>query len=142
LQQLVVNTPVKRSHVYVPMDRVERFKLEGTEYARRNGEFMAILYSSPRMELVEQVQVSLKEELVDNEKVKREFRREVKYYLLRAGQTHEVSKLKSVMKLFPGRGKALKSFAKMHQLDFGVFRQSSLITLVKYADELLEQPLN
>jgi hypothetical protein len=142
LQQLVVNTPVKRSHVYVPMDRVERFKLEGTEYARRNGEFMAILYSSPRMELVEQVQVSLKEELVDNERVKREFRREVKYYLLRAGQTHEVSKLKSVMKLFPGRGKALKSFAKMHQLDFGVFRQSSLITLVKYADELLEQPLN
>ena len=142
LQQLVVNTPVKRSHVYVPMDRVERFKLEGTEYARRNGEFMAILYSSPRMELVEQVQVSLKEELVDNEKVKREFRREVKYYLLRAGQTHEVSKLKSVMKLFPGRGKALKNFAKMHQLDFGVFRQSSLITLVKYADELLEQPLN
>ena len=67
LQQLVVNTPVKRSHVYVPMDRVERFKLEGTEYARRNGEFMALLYSSPRMELVEQVQVSLKEELVDED---------------------------------------------------------------------------
>ena len=142
LKQLVVNTPIKRSHVYVPMDWVERFKLEGTEYARRNGEFVAILFSSPQMELVEQVQITLKEQLVDNEKVKREFKREVKYYLLRGGQTHEVSKLKTVMKLFPGRGKALKNFAKMHQLDFGVFRQSSLTTLVKYADELLQQPLN
>ena len=142
LKQLVVNTPIKRSNVYVPMDRVERFKLEGTEYARRNGEFVAILFSSPRMELVEQVQIALKEQLVDNEKVKREFKREVKYYLLRAGQTHEVSKLKTVMKLFPGRGKTLKSFAKMHHLDFGVFRQSSLTTLVKYADELVQQPLN
>ena len=55
LKQLVVNTPVKHSNVYVPMDRVEKFTLGDTEYARRNGEFMAILYSSPRMELVEQV---------------------------------------------------------------------------------------
>ena len=120
LQQLVVNTPVKRSNVIVPIDRIERFVVDGIEYARRNGKFMAILYSSPRMELVEQVHIT------------------VKYYLLRGGQMFEVDKLKSVMKLFPGLKKELKSFAKMHYLDFKVHRQSSLISTIKYADGLLD----
>ena len=142
LQQLVVNTPVKHSNVYVPMDRVEKFTLGDTEYARRNGEFMAILYSSPRMELVEQVQVTMKERMVDNTKVKREFKREVKYYLLRGGMTHEVSTLKSLIKLYPGRKKALKSYAKVQNLDYQTHRQSALIMTVKYIDELLQQPLN
>ena len=142
LQQLVVNTPVKHSNVYVPMDLVEKFTLGDTEYARRNGEFMAILYSTPRMELVEQVQVTMKERLVDNSKVKREFKREVKYYLLRGGMTHEVSTLKSLIKLYPGRKKALKSYAKAQNLDYQTHRQSALIMTVKYIDELLQQPLN
>ena len=142
LQQLVVNTPVKHSNVYVPMDLVEKFTLGDTEYARRNGEFMAILYSTPRMELVEQVQVTMKERLVDNAKVKREFKREVKYYLLRGGMTHEVSTLKSLIKLYPGRKKALKSYAKAQNLDYQTHRQSALIMTVKYIDELLQQPLN
>lgn len=142
LQQLVVNTPVKRSNVYVPMNLVEKFTLGDTEYARRNGEFMAILYSTPRMELVEQVQVTMKERLVDNAKVKREFKREVKYYLLRGGMTHEVSTLKSLIKLYPGRKKALKSYAKAQNLDYQTHRQSALIMTVKYIDELLQQPLN
>ena len=142
LKQLVVNTPVKHSNVYVPMDRVEKFTLGDTEYARRNGEFMAILYSSPRMELVEQVQVTMKERMVDNTKVKREFKREVKYYLLRGGMTHEVSTLKSLIKLYPGRKKALKSYAKAQNLDYQLHRQSALIMTVKYVDELLQQPFN
>ena len=142
LQQLVVNTPVKHSNVYVPMNLVEKFTLGDTEYARRNGEFMAILYSTPRMELVEQVQVTMKERLVDNSKVKREFKREVKYYLLRGGMTHEVSTLKSLIKLYPGRKKALKSYAKAQNLDYQTHRQSALIMTVKYIDELLQQPLN
>ena len=142
LQQLVVNTPVKHSNVYVPMDLVEKFTLGDTEYARRNGEFMAILYSTPRMELVGQVQVTMKERLVDNAKVKREFKREVKYYLLRGGMTHEVSALKSLIKLYPGRKKALKSYAKAQNLDYQTHRQSALIMTVKYIDELLQQPLN
>lgn len=142
LQQLVVNTPVKQSNVYVPMNLVEKFTLGDTEYARRNGEFMAILCSTPRMELVEQVQVTMKERLVDNAKVKREFKREVKYYLLRGGMTHEVSTLKSLIKLYPGRKKALKSYAKAQNLDYQTHRQSALIMTVKYIDELLQQPLN
>lgn len=142
LQQLVVNTPVKRSNVCVPMNRVEKFVLGGTEYARRNGEFMAILVSTPRMELVEQVRVTMKEDFVDNAKVQYEFKRQVKYFVLRGGQVHEVDKLKSVMKLFPGLKKELKRFAKMHYLEFKEHRQSSLITVIKYADELLTQPVN
>lgn len=136
LQQLVVNTPVKRSNVIVPIDRIEGFVVDGIEYARRNGKFMAILYSSPRMELVEQVHITVKEGLVDN-RVQYEFKRSVKYYLLRGGQMLEVDKLKSVMKLFPGLKKELKSFAKMHYLDFKEHRQSSLISTIKYADGLL-----
>ena len=141
LKQLVVNTPIKRSNVYVPMDRVERFKLEGTEYARRNGEFVAILFSSPRMELVEQVNIILKEEFMENSKVMYDFQRDVKYYVLRGGQMHEVDKLKTVLKLFPGREKMLKRFAKEQALDFKMHRQFSLISMIRYADELLAQPL-
>ncbi|MBQ8240593.1 MAG: hypothetical protein IJZ38_07120 [Bacteroides sp.] len=136
-QQLVVNTPVKRSNIMVPMEQVEKFVVDGIEYSRRNDEFVAILYSSPRMELVEQVHVTVKEGLIDNARVQYEFKRNVKYYLLRGGQMLEVGNLKSVMKLFPGLKKELKSFAKMHYLDFKVHRQSSLISTIKYADGLL-----
>ena len=137
LQQLVVNTPVKRSNIMVPMGQVEKFVVDGIEYSRRNDEFVAILYSSPRMELVELVHIAVKEGLIDNARVQYEFKRNVKYYLLRGGQMLEVGNLKSVMKLFPGLKKELKSFAKMHYLDFKVHRQSSLISTIKYADGLL-----
>lgn len=140
LKRLVVNTPVKRSNVYVPMHLVEKFTLGGTEYSRRNGEIMAILFSSPRLELVEQVNIVLKEEFMEKSQVMYDFKRDVKYYVLRGGKTHEVDKLKTVLKLFPGRGGALKRYAKEHSLDFKLHRQSALIAILKYADELLTQP--
>lgn len=139
-QQLVVKTPVKQSNVCVTMHLVERFTMEGTEYARRNGEFMAILVNTPRMELVEQVNVSLKEEIMETQKVRNEFKRKVKYYVLRDGRMYEVDKMKSVVKLFPEWKKELKHFAKMYNLNFKEHRQSSLMSMVKYADELLAQP--
>ena len=142
LQQLVVNTPVKRSNVCVPMHLVESFTLGGTEYARRNGEFMAILFDSPRMELVEWVHIMLKEEQVDKGKVMYDFKREVKYFVLRGGKTHEVDKLKKVLKLYPGIRGELRRFAKQHSLNFKEHRQSSLIQMVRYADELLSQSVN
>ena len=111
----------------------------GTEYARRNGEFVAILFGSPRMELVEQVHVILKEEPVDKGKVMYDFKREVKYFVLRGGKTHEVNKLKTVLKLYPGIKGELRRFAKQHSLNFKEHRQSSLIQVVKHADELLSQ---
>ena len=141
LKQLVVNTPVKRSNVYVPMHLVEKFILGGTEFSRRNGEIMAILFSSSRMELVEQVNIILKQEFVENSKVMYDFQRDVKYYILRGGQMYEVDKLKSVLKLFPGRKRMLKRFAKEQSLDFRKHRQFSLISMIRYADELLAQPL-
>lgn len=141
LKRLVVNTPVKRSNVYVPMHLVEKFTLGGTEFSRRNGEIMAILFSSPRMELVEQVNIVLKEEFYENSKVMYDFNRDVKYYVLRGGEVYEVDKLRTVLKLFPGREKMLKRYAKENALDFKLHRQSALITIMKYADELLAQPL-
>lgn len=139
LQQLVVNTPVKRSNVCVPMHLVESFTLGGTEYARRNGEFMAILFDSPRMELVERVHIVRTEEHQEKGKVMYDFKREVKYFVLRGGQTYEVDKLKTVLKLYPGIKGELRRFAKQHSLDFKEHRQSSLIQIVRHADHLLTQ---
>ena len=79
LKQLVVNTPIKHSNVMIPMDRVEKFTLGETEYSRRNGEMVAVLYTSPRMELIEQMNVTMQEKMVDNARVQYEFKRNVKY---------------------------------------------------------------
>lgn len=140
LKQLVVNTPVKRQNVSVPMDLVEKFTLGGVRYERRKGEFMAILYSSPRIELVQQMNVMMREKLVDNVKVQYEFKPTMKYCLYRDGQVYEVTNLKSVSKLYPHLKKELKQFAKKYHLDFKENRQLSLGTLVKYADEWVGQP--
>lgn len=140
LKQLVVNTPVKRQNVSVPMGLVEKFTLGGIRYERRKGEFMAILYSSPRIELVQQMNVMMREKLVDNVKVQYEFKPTMKYCLYRDGQVYEVTNLKSVSKLYPHLKKELKQFAKKYHLDFKENRQLSLGTLVKYADEWVGQP--
>ena len=142
LKQLVVNTPIKHSNVMIPMDRVEKFTLGETEYSRRNGEMVAVLYTSPRMELIEQMNVGIQEKMVDNARVQYEFKRNVKYLVLRGGQVHEVSNLRSVVKLFPGLKKELRSFARMYHLDFKALRQTSLVSMIQYADELLAKPLN
>ena len=140
LKQLVVKTPVKRQNVSVPMDLVEKFTLGGIRYERRKGEFMAILYSSPRIELVQQMNVMMREKLVDNVKVQYEFKPTMKYCLYRDGRVYEVTNLKSVSKLYPHLKKELKQFAKKYHLDFKENRQLSLGTLVKYADEWVGQP--
>lgn len=141
LKRLVVNTPNKRMNVYVPMNLVEKFTLGGTEFSWRYGEIVAILFSSSRMELVEQVNVALKENIKAQGQVMYDFNRDVRYYVLRGGEVYEVDKLRSVLKLFPGREKVLKRYAKENALDFKLHRQSALITMIKYADELLAQPL-
>lgn len=139
LKQLVVNIPVKGSNVCVPMHLVEKFTLGNTDYERRNGEFVAVLFSSPRMELIEQIHITMKSALEYGVKVRCEFNRDVKYYVLRGGQMHEVNKLRSVLKLYPEFKRELRRFAKMHYLDFKEHRQSSLNSMIEYADELLTQ---
>ena len=139
LQQLVVKTPIKKSNMCPLMQFVEKFTMDGIEYSRRNGEFMAILVSSPRLELVEQVKINVKTEIIGDNKVLSEFSRKAIYYVLHDGQMHEVDKLKSVLKLFPGLKKELKLFAKRNHLNFKDYRQSSLISVIGYADELLTQ---
>ena len=142
LQQLVVNTPVKRSNIMVPMERVEKFVVDGIEYSRRYGEFMAILYSSPRMELVEQIHCYPSNQIIENNTQGfQQFNRKQNYFLIRDGVIFQVNKLKSVRKLFPEHKKVLKQFAKNYHLDFKANQQSSLITIVKYADELLVKPI-
>lgn len=139
LQQLVVKTPVKQSNVCPQMQFVDEFTMDGIKYSRRNGEFMAILVSSSRLELVEQVETRLREEIIGDSKVLSEFRRKLRYYVLRDGQMYEVDKLKSVLKLFPGVKKELKLFAKKNHLNFKSHRQSSLASVIKHADELMAQ---
>ena len=139
LKQLIVNLPVKGSNICIPMHLVGKFTLGSTDFERRNGEFVAVLFSSPRMELIEQINITIKSVLENGSKVRYEFERNVKYYVLRGGQMHEVNKLRSVLKLYPEIKRELKRFAKMHYLDFKEHRQSSLNSLIEYADELLTQ---
>ena len=123
LKQLVVNTPIKNSNVSVPMNSVEKFSLGTAEFERRNGEIMLILFKGSQMELVEWVQMELKEKL-------------------RSGQMFEVNSRNSVLKLFPAFKKELRSFAKMHNLDFKEHRRSSLASMIMFVDELLSNSLN
>lgn len=142
LKQLVVNTPEKHTNVWVEMPNVESFKMGGTDYVRHNGEFVARLVHTSRMDLMEQVHCTVKEEVSGKNTSVYTFDRKVKYFLVRNGQSHEVTNLKSVQKLFPGRKRELKRYAKEKMLDFKQHRQSALIMVTKYANQLLEQPLN
>ena len=99
------------------------------------------MFDSSHVELIEQVDVSVKEVYLSLVSFKHGFVHNVKYYVLRDGQKHEVDKLKSVLKLYPGLEKELKRFSRMNNLNFKENRQSSLVSLVKYADELLSKSL-
>lgn len=142
LKQLVVNTPVRHLNICVSMHLVDKFTLDGIDYERRDGDFVALLFDSSHMELIEQVNVSVKDVYLSQVSFKHGFVHNVKYYVLRDGQKHEVDKLQSVLKLYPTIKKELKRFAKMYHLDFREHRRSSLISVMKYADELLTQSLN
>ena len=140
LKLLVVNTPVKHSNVYVAMDLVDKFSLSGVEFERRDKEFVAILYKSSRMELIEQMNVALREEVIGLDKSKYKFLYKLNYYVLRDGLVYEVSNLKSILKLYPDKKKELKNYAKAHSLDFKAHRRNSLILVMKYVDELMMKP--
>ena len=90
--------------------------------------------------MVEQMRVSLKENM-NHDKLQYEFKRKATYYLLSDGRMHEISNMRSVLKLYPGFEKELKRFAKVNNLDFREARLYSLISMVKYAGELLAKSL-
>lgn len=140
LKQLVVKTPEKQSNVNIPMSVVEGFTIGGTVYEEHDGEFMAILYKGSRVGLLEQMHIKLNENM-NHTNLQYEFRRNVNYYLLSDGRMFEVNNMRSVLKHYPGLEKELKLFAKMNKLNFKENRQYSLISMVKYADELLAKSL-
>jgi hypothetical protein len=140
LNQLVVKTPEKQANVYIPMHAVEGFTIGGLVYAKHDDEFMAVHYDGSHMELLEQMRVKMKENM-NHENLQYEFKRNVIYYLLNDGRMYEVTNMRSVLKLYPGLEKELKRFSKMNNLNFKENRQSSLVSLVKYADELLSKSL-
>ena len=138
LNQLVVKTPEKQANVYIPMHAVEGFSIGGLVYAKHDDEFMAVHYDGSHMELLEQMRVKMKEDM-NHENLQYEFKRNVNYYLLNDGRMYEVTNMRSVLKLYPGLEKELKRFSKMNNLNFKENRQSSLVSLVKYVDELLSK---
>lgn len=140
LNQLVVKTPEKQANVYIPMHAVEGFTIGGLAYAKHDGEFMAVHYDGSHMELLEQMRVKMKENM-NHENLQYEFKRNVNYYLLNDGRMYEVTNMRSVLKLYPGLEKELKRFSRMNNLNFKENRQSSLVSLVKYTDELLSKSL-
>jgi hypothetical protein len=141
LKQLVVNTPVRHLNICVSMHLVDKFTLDGIDYERRDGDFVALLFDSSHMELIEQVSVIVNEEFISSVSLKYRFDKIVKYFVLSEGRKYEVSKLRSVQKIYPNIKKELKRFSKQNRLDFKEHRKSSLASLMKYADELLTTPL-
>ena len=139
LKQLVVKTPVKQSNVYIPMHLVEGFAIEGTVYAKYNDEFMAVLYDGSRVRLLERMRINLKED-TEQTKVQYEFKRQMNFFVLHDGKMTEVGKMRSVLKQFPELEKELKRYAKMNRLNFRENRKSSLMSILKYVDELLVNP--
>ena len=139
LKQLIVKTPVKQSNVNVPMHLVETFTVEETPFIVQDGEFMAVLYDGSRLKLLERMRVNMKED-TEQTKVQYEFKRQVKYFVLCDGKMTEVSKMRSVLKLYPELEKELKRYAKMNRLNFRENRKSSLMSILKYVDELLVNP--
>lgn len=135
LKQLIVSTE-QGMHVCVQMDLVESFRIEEVPFVRRSGEFVALLYGSPQVELVEVLHCLPEDVFGEDRKSRQSFAREQKYYLLKDGEKHEVAKLNSILKLFPMYKKELKRFAKQYNLDFKEHRQSSLKTMIEYADSL------
>ncbi len=140
LNQLVVKTPEKQSNVYIPMHAVEGFTIGGMVYAKYDDEFMAVLYDGSCINLLERMVVKMKEN-TNHAKLQYEFKRNVNYYLLNDGRMYEVTNMRSVLKLYPELEKELKRFSRMNNLNFKENRQSSLVSLVKYADELLSKSL-
>ena len=136
LKQLVVKTPVKQSNVYVPIHWVEEFAIGGTVFDIHEGEFMALLYKGSRVELLERMRVSMKENM-NHARVQYEFKRKESYFVLCEDRMCEVNSMRSVLKLYPELEKELKRFAKMNKLNFREHRKASLVAMVKYADELL-----
>lgn len=140
LNQLVVKTPEKQANVYIPMHAVEGFTIGGLVYAKHDDEFMAVHYDGSHMELLEQMRVKMKENM-NHENLQYEFKRNVNYYLLNDGRMYEVTNMRSVLKIYPELEKELKRFSRMNNLNFKENRQSSLVSLVKYTDELLSKSL-
>ena len=101
---------------------------------------MAVLYDGSQIDMLEQMRVSLKENM-NHDKLQYEFRRKATYYLLSDGRMCEINNMRSVLKLYPGFEKELKRFAKVNNLDFRESRLYSLTMLVKHVDELLAKSL-
>lgn len=139
LQQLVVKTPVKQSNVNVPMLEVESFTMGETAFTAHEGEFMAVLYDGSRVRLLERMRINLKED-TEQTKVQYEFKRQMNFFVLHDGKMTEVGKMRSVLKQFPELEKELKRYAKMNRLNFRENRKSSLMSILKYVDELLVNP--
>ena len=62
------------------------------------------------------------------------------FFVLHDGKMTEVGKMRSVLKQFPELEKELKRYAKMNRLNFRENRKSSLMSILKYVDELLVNP--
>ena len=141
LKQLVVKTPEKQSNVYIPMHLVEGFTIGGMVYAKHDGEFLVVLYEGSQIELLEQMYIKMQEN-TNLAMLQYEFKRKENFFIMSDGRMCEVSNMRTILKLFPGLEKELKRFAKMNKLNFKENRQNSLISITKYADELLAKSLN
>lgn len=138
LNCLIVQTPVRKVHVYVEMSGVEYFTLEKLRFARHGETFVALHYESPRMKLVQRMDCTFGNPITKNNASYKNFKCISRYMLQRDGESYEVKSLSSVLKLFPAEKKVLKQFAKERRLDFKENRGASLAAIIAYADRITQ----
>lgn len=135
-RRLTVYTPEKRIAVQVDMRKVDYFTKRGTKFILLNGEFVALLYDSQRIRLLQQVVCSSGALVTKEWNSYKSFRRTVRYILQKEGVDYVVTSRSSLIKLFPAQKKLLKQFARDQQLDFSEHRAEALVALVAYAGRL------
>lgn len=138
LNCLIVQTPIRKVHVYVEMSRVEYFTLDKLRFVRQGDTFVALHYDSPRMELVQRMECKIGNPVTKDGVSYKNFKCVPRYLLQRGGESYEVKALSSVLKLFPAEKKMLKQFAKEHHLDFKDNRTASLVAVITYVDRITQ----
>lgn len=138
-KQLSIQLPEKRLALLVEMFRVDYFVMNGKKFVRRGDDFVALLYDTPRMKLLQQTVCTLGTSVVKNYVSYKSFDRTVRYRLQWNGEEYAVSNRASVLKLFPEHKKALKRYANEEHLDFRKQRAEALVSIISYANLLIQK---
>jgi hypothetical protein len=127
--------------------KVERFKIGPDRFVHLNGAsllpglpdagFYHVVYDGPSRVLARHVKAI--EEKIDNSTVEIHFPEKSRFFVLKDGVYHKVSRRTEFLKLFPDKKSDLKSFASSQQIKVTKANPLPLARLAQYYDSLNSQ---